>query len=1161
MTLTQYLSGLDCVDWELRMDGLSGAGFSVTYHVSKGQEDPHTEAIGDEVSGEGWFFRLTERRVQDDARGNRTVEQGWSDAKGVLDTIPCWLNKNLRGSARKAFADALRWGHTPLIPADAILEACAAAAAEAGYIVSFGGFTGGSARMPYMGSGETIGRVLDEVARWVPNLTLRVSGKSVSVAGGAGTVDGTAATAKVYTSPNMKVGTLTVGSTVVDLAAVYARNEAQVSPLNWYAHHAALIAAELAFCKEARVMRAGNVLYLTAREPGAEGNSITLTLTGVVPQSLAAHAALHAAEDLTQAGSLTDGENSVELEAEEGTAASGALFYEMEGQGFEIGGAEHYVTPPATEDAGSVEAWNAAIDAAGCPVRATGVTHSPDAFGWQVDIEALEPGKAGNSITLVPDAGNRTSGETLEGGEDGTRTLGDLVEAINAEDAFEFTANADGGEHAHGSAEVARAQAIAVVTVTRGGEQVARVTLGTVGYFRAAQLATMINGNATLATIITAGAEDDTLTIAAVEGGTAWNGATVRLQLGLPAAQDTTITLAGGTNGDKITLTAKEAGSGGNDLNVRADGCFGWAGAFSGGIDASSQTARIVPFSGGSGTGEVTPAGGQLGTQSSTELDTSAWCVTRRTVDESEGTRGPACIILTQNYRGIVYKIPEDASIYTPGALVYDVPFNPTGSVLTGEEQDDREKVREIVTDSNRRQEQDKDWMLVKGSPIPAGWVLGSPGVKMNVPIKDGAREIWRDFWAQFGAFRGIEELQDGYAFGQAVFFPVEASAAYPADDAPDFEEKRNLVATPLSPATREVSNTPANYKVLTPKDNMHLLIEGSFPASSKAGANVGGLKFCKGALKQYAFVSENVLQGMTKQQADEYFEGTTLYKGKLRRYTCLTVEAVFINRRRKRYQVGTNRQAASDPDYNPDKDKGNGWHRIGEEEEEEEPSAELETEDYIQAAREFWAASRDAGNAGTVEVEVSRVRNFNADATIDDVFAALELQGVQGSVSYDAAAGNLTVTSSSSQKDALGIDDFLQRIQAEKQEKWREQYKREEDERDPEPRDESLPPPSPQEVQEEKEQKSYPMVSPSISASKGVDKSGIPLNPFQIYFEDDKVFMNSGEIATPHGILYFERQEIPAKEWKPNRSYYVKAVYDREAKEWKAELKWKDRS
>lgn len=925
-------------------------------------------------------------------------------------------------------------------------------------------------------------------------------------------------------------------------------------------------------------MRAGNVLYLTAREPGAEGNSITLTLTGVVPQSLAAHAVLHAAEDLTQAGSLTDGEYEVELPEVADTNASVELtpvlplqdiVYDLDvyvdGGTDAVGEWSWLPDSSAHYEVSTLEELVAEFNSNDNWGGVRPVVASAEGGKLVLTAKPEYAGSAGNLVLLRKStSGEKPFSETeaqLSGGSDGSRTAAELVEAINGEDNFPFTAAADGAA-AQGTATVAARTNYTgcAVVVTRGGATLATAPIIASGLNSLAAFVDALNGKSVLTAHVAFSADGQVLTATAAAAGAAGNGIEVTLRWMVSPMVTYILTLAGGVDGEGIVLTAKEAGADGNDLNVRADGCFGWAGAFSGGIDASSQTARIVPFSGGSGTGEVTPAGGQLGTQSSTDLDTSAWCVTRRTVDESEGTRGPACIILTQNYRGIVYKIPEDASIYTPGALVYDVPFNPTGSVLTGEEQDDREKVREIVTESNRRQEQDKDWMLVKGSPIPAGWVLGTPGVKMNVPIKDGAREIWRDFWAQFGAFRGIGELQDGYAFGQAVFFPVEASAAYPADDAPDFEEKRNLVATPLSPATREVSNTPANYRVLTPKDNMHLLVEGSFPASSKAGANVGGLKFCKGALKQYAFVSENVLQGMTKQQADEYFEGTTLFKGKLRRYTCLTVEAVFINRRRKRYQVGTNRQAPSDPDYNPDKDKGTGWHRIGEEEEEEEPSAELETEDYIQAAREFWAASRDAGNAGTVEVEVSRVRNFNADATIDDVFAALELQGVQGSVSYDAAAGNLTVTSSSSQKDALGIDDFLQRIQAEKQEKWREQYKREEDELDPEPRDESLPPPSPQELQEEKEQKSYPMVSPSISASKGVDKSGIPLNPFQIYFEDDKVFMNSGEIATPHGILYFERQEIPAGEWKPNRSYYVKAVYDRTAQEWKAELKWKDR-
>lgn len=1167
MTLTEYLEGLaadGAVDWTLERDALNGAGLSVDFHVCRGEADTHTEVLGTEVYGPGWYFRLTDRVVTDDALGNRDVRFSWGDAKAVLDMVPCFVMRHLPAEVRGAVSAALRWGHTPLIPADALLSSAAEAAEAAGFSVSFDGVSGGAVRIPFSGSGATIGQVIDSVARWLPNLTLRVTGRNVDCAGGAGVPQGARATARVYTSPNMKVGTLTVGSTVVDLAEVYERNARQVEPLNWFAHHAALIAAELAFCKEARVMRAGNVLYLTAREPGAEGNSITLTLTGVVPQSLAAHAALHAAEDLTQAGSLTDGENEVELEAVEGTAASGWIKFmlaPLADIGLYIGGV-HVATD---HDSATPAEWAAAVSAADCGVEAE-VDAVDDA---KINLVARVGGTAGNDIAIGATDWTSRSGETLEGGADGERTLGDLVDAINGEADFPFTAAQDGAA-ASGSAVFNRAFTSARVTVSLGGVQLAQVTLS--GFSSGVGgLAAAINGDSTLAGLVHAAGEGSTLNLAAAQHGEAANGTVVEVMAFSLPLLTRTVTLAGGVDGEGIVLTAKEAGADGNDLNVRADGCFGYAGAFQGGADASGVVGRVVPFSGGSGGGGYVPAGGKIGTRSTVELDTSGWVVTRRSVSQGEGKCVPPCVILMQRNR-IVHRIPAGASEYAPGALIVDVPFNPDGGdggfgVYGEAHEPERLAVREVVRESNKRQERDKDWMLVKGSPVPAGWVLGTAGVRLDRAFA-GPRERWRRFWAQFGAFERLADLGEApgaavpaWAVGQPVFFPVDAAAAYPPEDAPVFAEAKVPLGRPLAPATRETSNVPANYKVLGPGDNVHLLVEGSFPASSKAGANVGGLRFFKGCLMQYFFVGDaGNITGWTRQELDEFFEGTCEINGVQVRYTCLKVEGVFINRRKKRFQVGTNRQAPGDPDFNEDRDGGTGWFRIGEVEEEEELSAELGLEDYVQAAEEYWRAAQDAGTDGSVQVDVARVRGFNADATLDDVFAALGLEGVQGSMSYSAAAGRLSVSCTGSQRDALGIDDFLQRIQAEKQERWLEQYEREFEELEGDRREDEQGAPDWGAMQDEKEKRSYPMVSPSIQASKGVEKAGRPLNPFQVFMDGNTVYINGGVLPVPGGAIYCDKKEIPTSLWQKNRHFYVKAEYDRAEGKWVARYKYHDK-
>lgn len=1171
MTLTDYLEGLaadGAVDWTLERDALNGAGLSVDFHVCRGETDTHTETLGTEVYGPGWYFRLTDRVVTDDALGNRDVRFSWGDAKAVLDMVPCFVMRHLPGEVRGAVSAALRWGHTPLIPASALLSSAAAAAEAAGFSVSFDGVSGGAVRIPFSGSGATVGQVIDSVARWLPNLTLRVTGRNVDCAGGAGVPQGARATARVYTSPNMKAGTLTVGSTVVDLAEVYERNAKQVEPLNWFAHHAGLIAEALAFCPEAYVQRAGNVLYLTAREPGAAGNLIPLSLAGVVAADTAATAVLALPDDLGGAGALTDGVNSVELE-ESGAFATGYLVYNVPGgQGFTVGG--RFLAGLEPDEALSVDAWNAQIRAAGCPVVCVSVDASPSGDEVTVNIRALVRGAAGNDITLDPDAGNSVSGPTLTGGSVG-RTLGDLVAAINGETDFSFTAAAEGAAASGTATVAARTNYTGCgVSVTRGGTTLATAAIIASGLNSLAAFVEALNGKAALTAHVAFSADGQVLTATAAAAGEAGNGIVVTLRWMVSPMATYTITLAGGVDGEGILLTAKEAGSAGNDLNVRADGCFGYAGAFQGGADASGIVGRVVPFSGGSGGGGYVPAGGKIGTRSTVELDTSSWVVTRRSVSQGEGKCVPPGVVLMQGGR-VVYRVPEGVSEYAPGVLIVDVTGNPQGKEVYGYAGEDYKpevaRVREVVRDSNRRQEKDKDWMLVKGSPVPAGWVLGTAGVRLDRAFA-GPREKWRRFWAQFGAFKRLADLGEdpgaavpAWAVGQPVFFPVDAAAAYPPEDAPVFEESKAPLGRPLAPATRETSNVPANYKVLGPGDNVHLLVEGSFPASSKAGANVGGLRFCKGCLMQYFFVGDaGNVTGWTRQELDEFFEGTCEINGVQVRYTCLKVEGVFINRRKKRFQVGTNRQAPGDPDFNEDRDGGTGWFRIGEVEEEEELSAELGLEDYIQAVDEYWRAAQDAGTDGSVQVDVARVRGFNADATLDDVFAALGLEGVQGSMSYSAAAGRLSVSCTGSQRDALGIDDFLQRIQAEKQERWLEQYEREFEELEGDRREDEQGAPDWAAMQDEKEKRSYPMVSPSIQASKGVEKAGRPLNPFQVFMEGNTVYINGGVLPVPGGAIYCDKKEIPTALWQNNRHFYVKAEYDRAEGKWVARYKYHDK-
>lgn len=1179
MNLKQFIEGQAPNEWSIEKRSGEAGTLSLRWHVLHGETDTHTEAAGSKVSGSDYNYTLTATDKTLDAAGGYDVGYSYGDAYRALSDIPCFLRRNLPGPARARMVRASMWGLTNLVSAADVLAACSTAAAQAGITLDFSGVNAGDIMVPLVDNGSTIGGVLDNLARFIPNLTTRVEGSTVTLCGGQGelTSAATYARAVVECSPDMKSGTLTVGSTVVDLAGVYAANAASLEPLNWYVNCARLICDALADCAEADAMQQGRYIFLTARVPGAAGNSIALSLTGVQAGGSAARAVVTPGEDLDAAGALTDGVNEVELE-ESGTRATGYLIYYVPGgQGFTVDG--KFLTSPADDDVMSADAWNTQLRAAGCPVECVSVEEATGDDEVQVNVRALVLGTAGNAITLEPDAGNSVSGETLEGGEGGGRTLGDLVDAINAEDDFPFTAATE-GTAASGSAEIAAFRNVCSVVIAKGGAELARATITFAATARpgAAELAAAINAKAALAAVVTASAEGNVLQLAAAQGGASWNGTEATIVCGFPASGTYSVTLAGGVDGSGIVLTAKAAGSAGNGIGVYASGCFGVAGQFRGGADASGVSYGVTPFSGGGGTDVRAAYDGLLGQRARQDLP-EGWKITRHVVNTDAGNKAPTAVIGVTSGRlggqNVVFKVPEDASEYQEGALVVDVDIDRTREPQVERESWEydptkegarRDILRQAERD-NRLREDTQKWMTVKGTPIPAGLAVAGGAVKMNIPhVKD--REKWQRFWAQFGAFKVLGEITEGFAFGKPYFFPIAAEEAYPTDGgAPEFEEATRIGA--LRPPVREFSNVPANYKLLTPSDNMHLLVEGSFPASSKAGGNVGGLHFCKGCLKQYVFIDGN-LEGISKEQATAFFKGSYKFKGKTRRFTCLKVEGTFIDRRRKRFQEGTNKRAPEDPDYNEDIDGGRGWHVIGERTEDDpEPQQGLSKADYIAAAKEYLAACGNMGTAGRTEEISAHVvgGDFDPGLTVDDVFAVLGMApAASGGYSYDSSSREVTARGSAGQAANFELEDFLTRRRAVKEAAWLDWKERHKDaveakERERDTAGGAEPPEyplTPLEWQAEREKDNYPMVSPSISASAGVSNEDAPLNPFQVYADGEKWFINEGEIASArYGVLKFPTTEITSI-WQANRSFYVK-VAPKSGGGWKLVVKYHD--
>lgn len=1192
MNLKQFIEGQAPNEWSIEKRSGEAGTLSLRWHVLHGETDTHTDAAGSKVSGSDYNYTLTATDKTLDAAGGYDVGYSYGDALRALSDIPCFLRRNLPGPARARMVRASMWGLTNLVSAADVLAACSTAAAQAGITLDFSGVNAGDIMVPLVDNGSTIGGVLDNLARFIPNLTTRVEGSTVTLCGGQGelTSAATYARAVVECSPDMKSGTLTVGSTVVDLAGVYAANAASLEPLNWYVNCARLICDALADCAEADAMQQGRYIFLTARVPGAAGNDIALSLTGVQAGGSAARAAVATLElpaDLAQAGSISDGVTTVDLEAAEGTNASISvqLYYQQAWPEFCINREagqlpvetlwEHYLTEDNVQE--YADFLNS--DAEG-GLQGVAVASVEDGV-LTLTAAGEYAGAAGNVLELEAWAPSPFSdGGQFSGGADGERTLGDLVDAINGEDDFPFTASGGAiGAKASGSAEIAARTNYAgcTVLVKRGGVTLATATFAGSGLNSLAAFVDALNGSDVLMAHVTFSANGQVLTATAAAAGAAGNGIQVTLWWITSPIKIYTLTLAGGADAQGVVLTAKVAGSAGNGIGVHASGCFGTAGQFRGGADASGVSYGVTPFSGGGGTDVRAAYDGLLGQRARQDLP-EGWKITRHVVNTDAGNKAPTAVIGVTSSRlggqNVVFKVPEDASEYQEGALVVDVDIDRTREPQVERESWEYDPTKEgarrdilrQAERANRLREDTQKWMTVKGTPIPAGWAVAGGAVKMNVPhVKD--REAWQRFWAQFGAFKVLGEITEGFAFGKPYFFPIAAEEAYPPDDAPEFEEAPRIGA--LRPHVREVSNVPANYKLLTPSDNMHLLVEGSFPASSKADGNVGGLHFCKGCLKQYVFIDGN-LEGISKEQATAFFKGSYKFKGKTRRFTCLKVEGTFIDRRRKRFQEGTNKRAPEDPDYDEDIDGGRGWHVVGERTEDDpEPQQGLSKADYIAAAKEYLAACGNMGTAGRTEEISAHVvgGDFDPGLTVDDVFAVLGMApAASGGYSYDSSSREVTARGSAGQAANFELDDFLTRRRAVKEAAWLDWKERHKDaveakERERDTAGGAEPPEyplTPLEWQAEREKDNYPMVSPSISASAGVSNEDAPLNPFQVYANGEKWFINEGEMASArYGVLKFLTTDITSI-WKANRSFYVK-VAPESGGGWKLVVKYRD--
>lgn len=470
------------------------------------------------------------------------------------------------------------------------------------------------------------------------------------------------------------------------------------------------------------------------------------------------------------------------------------------------------------------------------------------------------------------------------------------------------------------------------------------------------------------------------------------------------------------------------------------------------------------------------------------------------------------------------FTIPAGASVQQPGAFVYHVP-----KVEVAQEEDEVEKaaVREAAG----------EWQLVKGYEVPAGWKRADgEAVDMRTEVTNGG--VWHEFWKRY--FRLLKQTSSAcVGFGAAVWEPMAVDEAYPEDEEDD-ETTALAGVTRFCPPTLEVKNGPANYEEFGEGRKMYVLYSGSFPASSVSRANVSGLKFCRGTLRQYVWLKEGVDYSGTAPGADveAFFSGTMQLtgedgaKGARVRYGCLTLDAVFINRRRTRYQVATNAQ----PEV-PEGGAGDGETEGDGTAEPTEPTGR----DYVQALTDYYNATRDDGDAGTVEL--AGVWHYQHGVQ----------WGYLQSARWSPMTGRLVLTTG--RAEPLGMDALLQRQTLGRRQALDDMAERE-----------ALrgQPPLPVEDdegtggEETGDEEEYPMVAPSETANVRADVTAARQEPFAIYMDDAGArWLNGGPLPTPAGIIEVQPQRLD--NWKAGRQYFVKAAWSRAERKWTAQVLWRD--
>lgn len=474
-------------------------------------------------------------------------------------------------------------------------------------------------------------------------------------------------------------------------------------------------------------------------------------------------------------------------------------------------------------------------------------------------------------------------------------------------------------------------------------------------------------------------------------------------------------------------------------------------------------------------------------------------------------------LIWENNMKSAVY----GGSLRQPWAFVFQVP-DISGAYDMQNMPPEQQRLYQDITQQK---------MVVLGEKVPTGWAT-TGNMKTEMSSAPGP---WHKFWSSFPALTALKKTNVScLAYGLAVFEPVEGEDAYPDADGE--------------------SQVPENYKEFNTSNTIYVLTQGQFPASTEKKENVNGLKFCKGKLKQYVWLDKQYAGTLSTDEWQEFFSGSAKAQiggvsGKNTRYALLELDAIFINRRRKLYQTGTNKLLDStDEDFKEEETNTDTGGAV-----------EATDSDYTAAALDFYNATRQLYYDGSITLRgVVGYKPAHFDGTsLNVVGARSEWENMATPIvqaEYQPQYQTLTISTGS--PEILSIDERVQRTLIGRQAVFAAgtslaniEPKKEETE-------------NPDDETQESEEKTYPMVSPSISAQASVTKSGRPLNPFQMYSEGTgegvKWYINGGSLAAPGGrVVTLETTDITGLvAMYPTDKFTVRVERKERSNEWQAVIR-----